>query len=263
VPMIPANAPRLGQVLLNLLVNAAHAVDSSKAAQNEIQIATGVDSASTWIEVRDNGSGIAPEIRERIFEPFFTTKAVGIGTGLGLSLCRTYVQAMGGTIEVESALGRGSVFRVRLPLGEVDGVPAGPQAVDGPSVIAARVLVVDDDPMVIAALRRTLRDHQVEGIHSARAALELMCAPEVRFDVVLCDLMMPEMSGMDFYRALSRSHPDRAHALVFISGGSSPKILEFLESVDNPRFDKPFDADRLRACVAALAAKARTLRRAA
>lgn len=119
VPPILGDESRLAQVFLNLLVNAAHAIEPGEAAANEISVATLVDTDGRHVvvEVSDTGSGIAPEALAHIFEPFYTTKAAGVGTGLGLAITRGIVTSLGGSIEVESAVGRGSTFRVHLPSG--------------------------------------------------------------------------------------------------------------------------------------------------
>jgi PAS domain S-box-containing protein len=115
-PAVRVNESRLGQVLLNLLVNAAHAIPEESPEEHLITVSTGTDAQGrVVIEVSDTGTGMTDEVRRRIFEPFFTTKPGGVGTGLGLSICQSIVTALGGEITVESALGRGSTFRVCLP----------------------------------------------------------------------------------------------------------------------------------------------------
>jgi len=121
-PQIECFPSQLNQVFMNLLINAAHAIED----QGQITMRTGHDADSVWVEVEDTGKGIAPEHLGRIFEPFFTTKPVGKGTGLGLSLAYGIVKKHGGRIEVTSEVGKGSVFRVVLPLsaGTGNAVPA-------------------------------------------------------------------------------------------------------------------------------------------
>jgi signal transduction histidine kinase len=119
VPWVWANGPRLGQVVINLLINAAHAITPGKPAENEVRVVARDSGAGrVLLEVKDTGCGIPPENLGRIFEPFFTTKPLGEGTGLGLSVCQTIITSMGGTIEVESEVGRGSTFRITLPLAD-------------------------------------------------------------------------------------------------------------------------------------------------
>jgi signal transduction histidine kinase len=116
VPPVQGNAARLGQVFLNLIINAAHAIAPGRAEQNEIRVMARLgESGRVTVEVSDTGCGIAPENLVRIFEPFFTTKPVGEGTGLGLAVCRSVVTSMGGDITVESLMGRGTTFRITLP----------------------------------------------------------------------------------------------------------------------------------------------------
>jgi signal transduction histidine kinase len=114
---IDGHAGRLGQVFLNLLVNAIQATEAGRAEENEIAVELGLDAARN-VEVRifDTGTGIPPEVLPRIFDPFFTTKAPGIGTGLGLSICHSIVSSLQGRIEVASEPGKGSSFRVTLPV---------------------------------------------------------------------------------------------------------------------------------------------------
>jgi two-component system NtrC family sensor kinase len=119
VPPVRGNGARLGQVLLNLLINAAHAIEPGRVEQNEIRVVARRSAPGlVTMEVRDTGCGIPPENLERIFEPFFTTKPVGVGTGLGLPVCRNIIEALSGELTVESAPGRGTTFRITLPVAE-------------------------------------------------------------------------------------------------------------------------------------------------
>jgi PAS domain S-box-containing protein len=113
------NESRLGQVLLNLVVNAAQALPDGQYAKNEIRLAVRREGESVVVEIADNGSGMPPEVVARLFTPFFTTKAPGVGTGIGLSISKRIIDAVGGTISVESEVGRGTTFRVRLPAAPV------------------------------------------------------------------------------------------------------------------------------------------------
>ncbi len=263
---VEANPGRLGQVFLNLLINAAHAIPEGHASTHEVLLTTRQEGSWAVVEIKDSGAGMSPEVLARIFEPFFTTKPVGVGTGLGLSLCRTYLTAMGATLEAESAPGRGSTFRLRLKLAGAEDA-ARPEPVAAPSSPGAmgRVLVIDDDPLVVTALTRILREHhQVDSQSSAREALELLTGPQLPYHVVLCDLMMPEMTGMELHAQLLRTHPERARQLVFITGGAfTEQSREFLERVDNLRMEKPFQLDQLRELIALRVAAAQQSRRAA
>ena len=133
VPPVRGDAPRLGQVALNLLVNAAQAIPDGKATENEIRVVTRMDGAHRVVfEVRDTGCGIPPEIRRHLFEPFLTTKPVGKGTGLGLSVCHGIVTSLGGEITVESEVGKGSTFRVSIPVAGQAIDPARPTTTAAP-----------------------------------------------------------------------------------------------------------------------------------
>ncbi len=254
LPLVPESEHRLGQVFLNLLVNAAQAIPEGRVAENEIRVTARLDdSGRVRVEVADTGAGIPPEVVGRIFDPFFTTKPVGVGTGLGLFVCHGIVSHMGGEIQVESQPGRGTVFRVFLP--PVRAGPA-PQPAPGPPAAAperSRLLVVDDEPGVRRTLSRILSPlHEVVAVASARDALAAVASGQ-RFDLVMCDLMMPELTGMDLHASLAGSHPGLAGTMVFITGGAvTPAAQEFLERVPNARVEKPFDPEELRGTVADL-----------
>jgi two-component system cell cycle sensor histidine kinase/response regulator CckA len=249
-PLVDIDEARMAQVFVNLLVNATQSFAEGHSDENEIRIATSTDaSGRAVIEIRDTGQGIPPLVLGRIFDPFFTTKSVGAGTGLGLSICHAIVTAMGGEISATSELGRGTVFHVVLPA--ANAVPSAvaatiPIAVAPAALARGTILVVDDEPAVGAALGRVLRDHKVTVVTAAQKALDLI-ASGTRFDVILSDLMMPEMSGMDFYAELARRFPNAARRVVFVSGGAfTPKAQAFLDSVPNLCMDKPIDPKQLR-----------------
>ncbi len=254
-PPVLANEGRLGQVVLNLLINAAQAIPEGHAEDNEIRVVTGTDGRGrAVVEVRDTGAGIPPGILDRIFDPFFTTKPVGVGTGLGLSICRGIVVGLGGEIAAERRAGGGTTFRVALPA-----APPGAAEEPRPAVTPAaggrrgRILVVDDEPNVAAAIRRVLlSEHAVEVRTRADEALEAIARGE-RFDAILCDLMMPHMTGMELHAALERIVPEQARRMVMLTGGAfTPAAREFLARVSLPRCDKPFETASLRALVRAL-----------
>ncbi len=249
-PFVDASEHRLGQVFLNLLINAAQAIPEGNAAENEIRVSTRLDGAGrVVVEVRDTGSGIPQEHLPRIFDPFFTTKPIGVGTGLGLSICHAIVSNLGGELQVESEVGRGSTFRVLLPPAHRPAAQPSASAGDAP-VPRGRILVVDDEPLVGRSIRRVLSPpHDVASESSGRAALARLEAGE-RFDLVICDLMMPDMTGMDLYAAV-RHLPGAAERFVFLTGGAfTDAAREFLAGTDRPRIDKPFDPKGLRDLVA-------------
>jgi PAS domain S-box-containing protein len=252
IPYVDADDARLGQVFINLLVNAAQAFPEGNSEGNEIRIVTSTDDTGrAVVEVRDTGPGMAPALLGRIFDPFFTTKPVGIGTGLGLAICHNIVTGMGGDISVLSEVGRGTTFRVVMPASS-GGAPFVPEMVQYAKTgtrFPARVLVIDDEPAVGFAVRRVLRDHEVTVVTTAQHGLDLLAGAK-EFDVILSDLMMPGMSGIEFYTALARLHPKMASRVVFVTGGAfTPEANAFLDRVTNERMEKPFDLHQLREMV--------------
>jgi signal transduction histidine kinase/ActR/RegA family two-component response regulator len=262
IPPVIGNEARLGQVFLNLLVNAAQAIPEGRMDENEIRVSTRTDDRGrAVISIRDSGTGIEPEVLRHVFEPFFTTKPVGVGTGLGLFVCRNIIDALGGEIEIDSEPGAGTVVRVILPA-----APAGePRALPPPPVVAevppngrrGRVLVVDDEPAIGYALRRLLqKEHDVVVLASAREARDRVAGGE-RFDAIACDLMMPVMTGIDLFDALTAIAPDQADRMILLTGGAfTTTAREFLQRWPHPCLEKPIEAERLRALVHALVGRA-------
>jgi signal transduction histidine kinase len=252
VPFVQANEARLGQVFLNLLINAAQSIVEGDAEHNQIRVSTRQNGlGEVVIEVGDTGAGIPTEHLTRIFDAFFTTKPADLGTGLGLSICHRIIRSFAGELEVESQVGKGSIFRVVLPSAASAEEPV-PEAPPASSVAArrGRVLVVDDEPMIATAIGRTLAlEHDVIVASAATSALERIQRGE-EFDVILCDLMMPQMTGMDLYDELVRTAPGQADRVVFLSGGAfTAAARAFLEDVPNQRLEKPFDTRQLLALV--------------
>jgi PAS domain S-box-containing protein len=250
-PPVRANESRLVQVFLNLLLNAAHAIADGAPEANEILVSSGVEHNLVIVEIRDSGTGIADEHLTRLFDPFFTTKPIGTGMGLGLSISQRAIADLGGRISVRSELGKGSVFRVEIPAGADSVAPK--KKSDAPGQLRRRILLVDDDELVGRAIARMIqREHSVTFVSHAKEALELLASGKP-YDVILCDLMMPEMTGMEFFEALSRRLPEMASKVAFMSGGAfTPAAAQFLAAIDNPRLDKPLDPKRFRATIASL-----------
>ncbi|HXU80885.1 MAG TPA: response regulator [Polyangia bacterium] len=257
IPPAWGNESRLGQVFLNLLINSAQALPEGRSETNEIRVVTRAHDNKVVVEVRDTGTGIPPEVLPKIFDPFFTTKPAGVGTGLGLAICHKIVTGLGGTIEADSKPGAGTVFKVTLPTR-----PTNPErsttSTSLPAVAPAqrgrgKVLVIDDEPMINSILKRMLgKDHEVECAGSVREALDRMKKGE-RFDLIMCDLMMPEMTGMDLHAELQRTDPALAERLVFMTGGAfTPAAREFLDRVPNARVEKPFEVQNLRSLIQTL-----------
>ena len=250
-PLVEADDSRLGQLFVNLLVNAAQAVGEGDAQTNEIRIVTLTDpSGNAVVEIRDTGPGIPEALLDRVFDPFFTTKAVGVGTGLGLAICHGIVSSMGGRITAGNREGGGAVFRVTLP--PASDQPGAAQDAPHPTyaqAARAAVLVVDDEPAVGVIMTRVLRGYEVTSVTTAKAALALIDSGAA-FDVILSDVMMPEMSGMELYSELLARNTRWAERMVFVTGGAfTPAAKAFLDSVANERIDKPFEPAAVRALV--------------
>jgi CheY-like chemotaxis protein len=249
-PPVALDETRLGQVLVNLLINAAHAIPPGDLERNEVAMKVWTDAETrVVIEVRDTGCGMTPDVLKRAFEPFFTTKTSGLGSGLGLSICHGIVTSIGGKVEAESRHGSGSVLRVVLPSAVAAKGATEQQPVAHDCKQRGRVLIVDDEALVRRAVGRVLKDHDLVEVGDAREALRLLEDGEV-FDVILSDLIMPQMTGMEFYEELLRKRPADAHRIVFLTGGALiPRISDFLAAVPNPYLEKPFDVERLKSTV--------------
>jgi PAS domain S-box-containing protein len=249
VSLVRADERRLLQVFVNLLINAAHSIEEGHAETNQIRVRSGDEDGDVWVEVSDSGRGVSSADLEKIFDPFFMTRAAGKGTGLGLSISRNIVASYGGRIEASSSEGEGNRFVVRLPAAESGAFAAPPLTAAADRFQSAprgRVLIVDDEPRVRSTAAMLLKkEHDVCEVGGGREALAVVDR-DTRFDVILCDLMMPDMSGMELHASLSERWPQLANRMVFMTGGAfTPRANDFLRCVPNRRVDKPFDAKRL------------------
>ncbi|MDP3156829.1 MAG: PAS domain S-box protein [Archangium sp.] len=255
VPRVQASEGRLTQVFLNLIMNAAQAIPEGHVAENTITLSTWATATDVFAEVWDTGQGMSAQTLAHIFEPFFTTKAVGAGSGLGLSICKTIMGELGGDLVARSTPGLGTRFVVRLSSLQTAPLvpPAAPLMVarEEAAVAGGRILVVDDEPAIRRMLQRLLgRDHQVVTAASGLEARRLL-ENDPNFDLILCDLMMPEMTGMELHAWLAARAPDLARKMVFVSGGAfTPNAQAYLEKLDNFELAKPFEPAELLQLVA-------------
>jgi two-component system NtrC family sensor kinase len=246
VPPVLGKRVELEQVFINLCKNAAQALAGLRDRDAHIRVSSRCEQGDVCIEIADTGPGIAPKDLDKIFDPFFTTKPVGQGTGLGLSICHAIVCSMSGSIDVRSTEQRGTVVTVRLPALDVPRLP--PPVAEkprlAPSSTKGRILIVDDEPFVLQMMMHALRDHDIVGLTSSRDAF--VCCMSEPFDLVLCDMMMPEISGMHLYQMIRQARPALAERIVFVTGGAMlDDVREFLEHVPNEYLEKPVDRRRL------------------
>ena len=262
VPAVWASEGKLSQVFLNLLINAAHAIEEGNVDKNLITVRTWAKGDDVFAEVEDTGKGIPPATLTRIFDPFFTTKSATAGSGLGLSICKNILLEFGGDIQVESEVGKGTRFILRLPADNDARHPwcktpssEAPQLVN----VHARILVVDDEPGIRRSLERILRrQHTVVSAASGAEARELLNTDQ-NFDLILCDVMMPDMVGTLLHEWVTGHCPHLAERMVFMSGGIfTPQIAEYLDQVGNLKIEKPFQAATLLRVISKRIASLRT-----
>jgi signal transduction histidine kinase/CheY-like chemotaxis protein len=246
-PDVIADGSRLGQVFLNLLVNAAQALPEGAAERNEIRIRLLGSEQKVLVQIRDTGKGIPAHVLGRIFDPFFTTKSEGKGMGLGLAISHNLVTELGGTITVESEPGMGSTFSVWLPAAPPLPKAAAPEPAQPlPTGRRGNILIVDDELNFGQTLRLLLsRAHDVTYTPSASAALNQI-QEGTRYDAILCDLMMAEVTGRQFYETLHQSAPELARRVIFMTGGAyTPSSLDFVSRMSSPLITKPFKPEDL------------------
>jgi len=265
LPPVAGDRSQMEQVLLNLLVNAEHALNDALDApatmpgdgspRGAIGISTEREGDDIVLQISDTGCGIAPEDLTRIWDPFWTTKQEGEGTGLGLSVVHGIVSAHGGTIEVSSDVGGGTTFTIRLPVAPdapaVKRVTSTGLVVGESAANPLDILVVDDETSITAFLSQYLgsRGHAVLAAHSGSEAVTL--AKQSAFDVVVCDLRMPGMDGIETMRAL-RSLPQGARARYVLSTGAtiSSAVRDAVDALPvNAIVPKPYDIEQLRRAV--------------
>src|SRR5947209_1309156 len=250
LPDVEVDGNQIKQVFVNLINNANQAI-ASDAPSGRIWVAAKPQRAGAGVAVSitDSGPGMAEEIAAHVFEPFFTTKGEGEGTGLGLSICQGILKEHGGRITLDTKPGGGATFTVELP--------GGAQAPLAPAPLVPltegkrlRILVVDDEPHILYYMRATLESwgHSVEVASDGAYALERAIAGD--FDVIICDLRMPHLSGREMYQKLARQDPRAAERIIFATGDTvRGDTLQFLESLGRPYLHKPFTLAELRAAL--------------
>jgi PAS domain S-box-containing protein len=246
LPPLWADPNQLQHVLANLITNAHYALRQTSSPRHLRLTATATaDRSQVKLEVTDSGPGIPQDLQRRVFEPFFTTKPQGEGSGLGLPLCRSIVEAHGGTMHLTSQPGHCTTVAIILPAAvsaiqdpKISSEPVEPVQTQGKTI-----LIIDDEPSMQRALGRLLkrRGHEVT---MAASGLEALVALEAcAYEIILCDMRMPDLDGAGFYRELERRHPHLVSRVIFLTGDVlSPEAAAFFAQIDNPRFEKPFEA---------------------
>ena len=258
VPVV-VDRSQIEQVIVNLAVNGRDAMPDGGRLTIRTGIANGTGPAVGTLTVEDTGEGIPEELRDRIFTPFFTTKEVGRGTGLGLAAAYGIVDTAGGEISVDSAVGGGSVFKIRLPLAEQaqddDGAER-PVAGDIGSLTGARALLVEDDSSVRAIAEELLIRAGCEEVLVADPdrAIELTEDGEP-FDVLITDLVMPKTTGIELARALRELRPELP--VLFVSGYPRNRFDETITLANSAFVPKPFNVASLQTAFTQLVAERR------
>lgn len=247
LPVIWGDQDQFSQLLLNLVINAQQAL-LSVSGPRLLRVSAQADRNDpnfVILEVADSGPGVPQQDWQRVFEPFFTTKPVGMGTGIGLSLCHSIVISHSGTIEVRNAPEGGALFRVRLPLGQAavrPGYQTGP-ADNARKDVSDPILIVDDEPEIAEMLAEILQGagYQTTQAGSGRAALQQLA--KQRFGLILSDIRMPDLDGPGLYKALAEQYPSMQQRIIFVTGDilQSSDTISLKKQV--PIIEKPFDPD--------------------
>lgn len=259
LPLVQGDEAALCQVFANLLLNAAQAPPAEGAVTHAVSVSADIVGNQVRVSIVDDGAGIPLDVREHIFDPFFTTKEKGRGTGLGLFISRGIVEAHSGRLELASEVGRGTTVEVFLPIVGPSQRTTEPPAPSRPPSARRRleVLLVDDEPRFLRSLSLALEgDHLVDTKLRSRDALAILEANPTRYDVVLCDLAMPEVDGATFFERLRELGV--ADRFVLMTGGAfTPRAAAFIAGNACPTIAKPFQLERLLALLDSVAANAR------
>jgi CheY-like chemotaxis protein len=258
LPRVVVPHGRLTQVLVNILINAAHAINDVQREVHRVRVSTRADTEYVAISISDTGPGIASEALSHIFDPFFTTKRSGLGTGLGLSISRSIMRDLGGDLIVESVHGSGATFIALLPLPDHATMRKAylqnrDAAVRRPLSKRHTVLVVDDDERILKAYARMLASScDVIMASDGQEAIDLLSSGSTP-DAVVTELSLPDVDGRALFEWLRRERPALAARTVFVtSEATRERYRVFLADALNGTLTKPVSANELWAALANL-----------
>ena len=257
LPLVWVDSAQIERALMNLVINAERALDEVPEEERMLMVTTRATADGVAVDIADNGPGIPEHVLPRIFDPFFTTREVGQGTGLGLSMTHSIVQAHGGDLKVDTEEGEGTTFTLELPRAAVDveeaektigGTRKAPDFVlaEKRSASSLKILVVDDEKEIRELARRFLtgKGHDVDEASTGRQALKLVISND--YDGIVLDLRMPDLSGEGFFEWLRKNKPEMASKVTVISGDlANPQTVEILERIGQPYLLKPFKTAEL------------------
>ena len=257
LPLVWVDSAQIERALMNLVINAERALDEVPEEERMLMVTTRATADGVAVDIADNGPGIPEHVLPRIFDPFFTTREVGQGTGLGLSMTHSIVQAHGGDLKVDTEEGEGTTFTLELPRAAVD-VEEAEKTIGGTrkardfvlaekrSASSLKILVVDDEKEIRELARRFLtgKGHDVDEASTGRQALKLVISND--YDGIVLDLRMPDLSGEGFFEWLRKNKPEMASKVTVISGDlANPQTVEILERIGQPYLLKPFKTAEL------------------
>lgn len=246
VPMVLGNPAKLGQVFLNIILNAVRAIRGSNQPEHLISVKTRATAGWAAVMISDSASVLDTVAQKTMFDPLASASSARTGLHFGLAISREVVEAMGGSIEVLSKRPSGATLVIKLPSCSPStyAPPATKPALLRPKTRDS-IMVVDDDPLMCDVLEAMLStDYEVSAFTSPRAALATMLESDV--DLILCDVMMPELSGIDLYEKLARDRPELAKRLIFLTGGAfTERARMFLDRIARPVLSKPFSRREL------------------
>jgi two-component system NtrC family sensor kinase len=251
LPSVNVDAHQIQQVLLNLVHNAQHAMmDARKDEGSRLTVRTLSVDGQVRVEIRDNGKGMSEQTLERIFDPFFTTKETGKGTGLGLSISYGIVQEHGGRVWADSREGEGTTFTIELPVGEsepgADATPPEDERETRNVPPGCRILVIDDEPVVLQLFINLLETHgyEVDTADSGWEALEMI--GRSTYDVVVSDVRMPGMNGIDLFPRILERRPELEGRVIFVTGDLGEReTARFLAEAEVHLLTKPIEINQV------------------